>query len=435
LRFQFEEVTFDMTTTMYQDNFLMNEIGARGSLLRKTGKSSVIFLLTIIAVVCNAQPKTSSESRQEKKIPVINITDLYHPYQDPGDNFDLIMGYALPELDLQAVILEITDAFRKPVADHPTLWKDPRGPREAGVIPVMQLNYIFDRHIPFALSPFTAMKSLEDKMLDAPKVQQQGIELFLETLRESKEPLQVVSFGSARVLAIAYNRDPELLRKKIGMVHLSAGTASPDYKLGKDEGANAIPGGEWNVALDVYAFIRVMTSDLPIAIYPCATTDGAFALGRNNSYWKLPDLQFVQEMDPGLRRYLDFAFGKTLRHDFLRAMDVNDSLTTSSEIYPKPHHVWETAVWTNVSGRLLVQRKDGSFRMVTKQQVKKGDQILPNDLKPCVVKIRDDGRFVFEFTKSSNFYIYDRGDPHENQKAFSEALPALYLSFRATPIR
>jgi hypothetical protein len=32
------------------------------------------------------------------------------------------MGYALPELDLKAIILDVTDAFRKPVADHPTLW-------------------------------------------------------------------------------------------------------------------------------------------------------------------------------------------------------------------------------------------------------------------------------------------------------------------------
>lgn len=32
-----------------------------------------------------------------KKIPVVVITDLYHPYQDPGDNMDLIMGFGLPD--------------------------------------------------------------------------------------------------------------------------------------------------------------------------------------------------------------------------------------------------------------------------------------------------------------------------------------------------
>ena len=44
---------------------------------------------------------------EPKRVPVIDITDLYHPYQDPGDNFDLIAAYALPEIDLRAVILRL----------------------------------------------------------------------------------------------------------------------------------------------------------------------------------------------------------------------------------------------------------------------------------------------------------------------------------------
>lgn len=89
--------------------------------------------------------------RAIQKIPVVVITDLYHPYQDPGDNMDLIMGFGLPDVDLKAVLLDITDAFRKDTADHPTLWKDPRGPREAGIIPVEQLSYIFNKRYLMAL--------------------------------------------------------------------------------------------------------------------------------------------------------------------------------------------------------------------------------------------------------------------------------------------
>ena len=40
--------------------------------------------------------------------PVIDVTDLYTPYQDPGDNFDLVAAYALPQIDLKAVILDAT---------------------------------------------------------------------------------------------------------------------------------------------------------------------------------------------------------------------------------------------------------------------------------------------------------------------------------------
>ena len=79
--------------------------------------------LIFTGFLCGLNFATASE-----KIPVVVITDLYHPYQDPGDNLDLINAYALPEVDLKAVILDITDAFRKKIGDHPTLWKDPRGP-------------------------------------------------------------------------------------------------------------------------------------------------------------------------------------------------------------------------------------------------------------------------------------------------------------------
>ena len=36
---------------------------------------------------------------------LIDITDLYHPHQDVGDNFDLIMPYALPDVDLLLVVV------------------------------------------------------------------------------------------------------------------------------------------------------------------------------------------------------------------------------------------------------------------------------------------------------------------------------------------
>ena len=50
---------------------------------------------TILQIVCIALILAfpcGKASGQYKKIPVVVITDLYHPYQDPGDNMDLIMG-------------------------------------------------------------------------------------------------------------------------------------------------------------------------------------------------------------------------------------------------------------------------------------------------------------------------------------------------------
>jgi hypothetical protein len=350
---------------------------------------------------------------------VIDCTDLYHPHQDVGDNFDIIAPYALPEIDLRAVILDVTERYRQAFADHPDPnYRDPTGPRDPGFIPVLQLNYLFGRSVPCGVTPFHEMKSPADKMLDAPPFQQQGVELLLKTLRESSEKIDVLLFGSARAAAVAYNREPELMRAKIRRVHLCAGASSPDYL-------------EWNVMLDRHAFVCLLRSDLPVAIYPCATKDGPFAYGQHNCFWKLPDLKFIARMDPKLQAYLAFAFTRSTRMDLLRAVEQSPAAGVLESFIGRPHNVWETSVWAQVADRRIVRRADGTCRLVPAAEVLPSDKVLPNELRPCGVKVRDDGMFTFELTSGpTNVLIYDRGDPHENEKALREALPALYTSFR-----
>ena len=392
--------------------------------LIKYSTLSIIILLLLQANWVNAQKNKTG------KIPVIVITDLYHPFQDPGDNLDLIMGYALPEIDLKAIILDITDNFRKKTADHPTLWKDPRGPREAGIIPITQLNYLFNKQVPYALGPMSMMKDEKDLMYYLPIQQQEGVNLLLNTLRKSTKPVVILSFGSTRVLAVAYNREPALMRSKISKIHVSGGTASHHFRLGSDRGANAIPGGEWNVALDVFAFTRLMRSDLPLAIYPCAGVDGAFVKDNNTTYWQLPDVSFVKKMDVRLQRYLQYAFLKTLRYDFLRAMDYDDPKSVIAiDSFPKPFHIWETALWMNVSGRKLVYTSQGAYKIINANELTTTDRVVKEQLITCVLNVRDDGRFDFTPTgKPTNFSIYYRENPEVYEKALQEALPAFYAS-------
>src|SRR5690625_2425140 len=129
-----------------------------------------------------------------KKTPVIVVTDLYHPHQDPGDNFDLIFPYAMPNIDLQAVVLDCTDRYRRPYANHEEpFFRDPTGPRDPGFIPVIQLNSIFNRNVPVSVGPYTPMKSTDDVMTDVPEFQQQGIELILNTLDNYEGQMEIVS--------------------------------------------------------------------------------------------------------------------------------------------------------------------------------------------------------------------------------------------------
>lgn len=366
-----------------------------------------------------------------RRTPVIDVTDLYVPASDWGDNFDLVTAYGLPEIDLKAVILDITQTERKS-------WS-----RDPGIVAVEQLNYIFDRAVPFAVGPFEKMRSLDDRMLEAPAYQQQGINLILQTLRDSSVPVTIVSFGSLRPIAVAYNRDPALFRAKVAAIHISAGTHYTDLRAVPIVDHPCVCDGpnfnrEWNVDLDPLAFIRMLRSDLPIALYPCAQRYGADKLDTHDSYWRMANLEFVHELAPELQRYLGFVFGDAHRLDFLRAIDLGLSeaeQAAADRSFMQPHNVWETAVWMAASNRRLVKHGDGSYEIVSAQSANSGDSILANDLVPCRVEVRDDANFVCTPTSGpTNFRIYQRGDPKVNQAAFQDAMPKLYKSY-LVPIR
>jgi len=123
---------------------------------------------------------------------------------------------------------------------------------------------------------------------------------------------------------------------------------------------------------------------------------------------------------------------RSLRMDFLRAMEV-DGPPLDGKILAREHYIWETAVWICVSGRKLVKRADSTHRIIPADQVVSTDKVFPNELRPCTVTVRDDGVYeCSETTKLTNFMIYYRGDPRENEAALREALPALYMSFKAS---
>ena len=352
------------------------------------------------------------------KISIINVTDLYFPPQDPGDNFDIVTAYLLPEIELKAIILDVTEKYRhqRYYLDH-----DVHTKREAGIIAIHQMNYITDRNVPYGVSPYSKMKRKDDPMSDVPNYQQTGIELLLQTLQDADEPIEILIFSSVKTVAAAFNRNKNLFYDKVKRIHISAGASSSDFL-------------EWNVELDPLAMARLMESDLPIVIYPCATDKGPFDCGQYNSFWKLLNLNFIREMTPKLKRYLGFAFlsiddGLQARYDFLRAMDEDFSEDEMRKVYALTHNVWETAVWIEVAKRKIIHR-EGSYKIIPEQEVLNSDEVIVTRLLPCKIKVNDTGLFGFELTdQATNFNIFFRENPAAYERALREALPLLYKSF------
>ncbi len=390
---------------------------------RKFYKTSLNFILIFVA--CSWL--NINDFYGTEKIPLIVITDLYHPHQDPGDNFELINAYAIPELDLKAVILDCYNPFRSKIAKNVNkgLWEDPNGPREPGMICVQQLNYIFGRNIPFGVGPFEQMKQKNDRMEDLSDFFNQGINLLKTTLEQSDKKVTIASFGSSRVLVVAFNRFPALMKRKIEMIHLSAGTGGndPDYL-------------EWNVALDTLAFVSLMESGLPIAIYPCAAAtkgavegglSNAFKGANDNTYYKLNDLSFVEKMHPKLRQYIHFLFTRSTNADFLGYLDrVN---TPGSVTLPRYQHGWETALWMNIAGRRLVQSPSGNVTLKPENDIEKEDFVFGEGLSKCDIRVLPSGIFSYRENIKGLFYIYHRDNPARYQDLMNQALPSFYTSF------
>jgi hypothetical protein len=220
------------------------------------------------------------------------------------------------------------------------------------------------------------------------------------------------------------------MKKKVKLIHLCAGTAAKNYEMGSDQGANSIPGGEWNVALDVYSFTRILRSVLPVALYPCAGKEGGFVKDVNNTYWRMGKMEFLKELSPKIQCYLDYAFNMRLQHDFLRAMDKGAPYAEGKVKCPDFFHVWESAVWMKATNRVLVKSIKGTCSIKKVNEIQADDTILENSLRPCKLEIRDDGRFQFFYTgDKSNISIYYRPDTDENEKALNEAVPKLFISF------
>ncbi len=214
-------------------------------------------------------------------VPVIHCTDLFHPHSDPDDHFDLATLYAMPELDIKAVVL---DQGRKQLGSP-------------GSIPVSQMNRITGRQVPAVIGLAEPLKSPSDKALEQPSQFQGGVELILRTLRRSPKPVSISAVGSMRDVVCAFNREPALFRTNVAMVLAFIGEASDSKFL------------EWNVTLDPHAFAGLMRSGLPVYWVPCF--DGG--LWQNNghaSFWKAGHRALLDKAAPDVIQYFIYALEK-----------------------------------------------------------------------------------------------------------------------------
>jgi len=206
-------------------------------------------MLALVVTWILAWPAVAAEPGAVHPLPLVHETDLFRPYGDPDDHFDLACVYALAQrgaLTLEGVL-----------CDFPP----PRRIGDPDVAAVAMLNHLTGLSAPLVVGMPQRPAGPFDGLDRAPAHDLGGVNWLLHVLRTSPEPVAIDVAGAAKDVAAAFRREPQLFAARCRAVYLNAGTGAPD--------AAAQARLEYNVNLDPASYATLF--DLPCPLYwlPC----------------------------------------------------------------------------------------------------------------------------------------------------------------------
>lgn len=268
-------------------------------------------MLLLIFLVC------FSVAGVAETIPVLYSTDLYHPHGDPDDHYDLMTLFALPEFDVRGVVLDA----------------DPKGKYKPAVCAIEQMQALTGRKIRFAVGLAHRLDSPEDTGEKHPAGEQAAVKLILDVLSEANQPITIFTTGSLRDMAAAYNRAPGLFKEKVGRFYINIGWVGAQQ--------------EWNVGLDADAYVRILTSDLPLFWCPC--------FGENNwqTYWKFRQGDVLEKQPAPIQNFFLYMLGKLepeKAHPVAYLRGEIDEVAAKT-FYGEDRNMWCTGPFLHAAGR------------------------------------------------------------------------------------
>jgi hypothetical protein len=322
---------------------------------------SLIFASILFSVRSIAQQKKAL-------IPVIFSTDLFHPHDDPDDHFDSATLFAMPEFDLKCVIL---DQGKKQL-------------KKSGGHVIDQLNYITGKHIPYATGLSDTLLNPLDKGLTQAEDQQAGVNMILQTLKNSVQPVHIIIVGSLRDVTAAYNRDSSLFKRKVARLHVFAGEASDTTK-----------NIEYNVNVDRHAYTRLMQSSLPINWIPCF--DGALWTNfGNGSFWNATHADLLSKSHDITKKFMLYMLDRKEGVNYKRYFEESLDESSAAIHLPKLRALWGAAVFSYIAGRSIIYRNGDYMSLPANENKRPGDIIVkPFDFKHTSVRFNDKGKAIY----------------------------------------
>lgn len=225
-------------------------------------------------------------------VPMIHVTDLFRPHNDPDDHWDLACVYALAHqgrVDLRGILI-----------DYP---QQNRG-NDPDVLAVAQLNYLTGKAVPVMVgsprwydAPGSAPTGSEPHL--------RGVRAMLQLLRRSPDPVVINIVGSCRDVALAGRLEPDLFARKCRAVYLNAGSGTPD------ESKAAVL--EWNVHLDPVGYAAIF--DLPCPVYwmpcfeeVCRAPGELFRAAEYGTFYRFRQGDVLPHLSAGVQSYFAYMF-------------------------------------------------------------------------------------------------------------------------------
>lgn len=285
------------------------------------------------------------------EIPVIYSTDLFHPPVDPDDHYDLATLFALPELDIRAILVDMSC--------HRGVGKEP------GRVTLRQMFHLSGKTVPWATGLEETLRAPDDPATDRPESEQGAVKLILSSLDESEEKVHLFITGSLLDVAAAYNREPVLFRKKVAALHVNAGTGPEGYQE------------EWNVRLDPKAYQQMMLSGLPVRWYPCFGSDG-YA-----THFTADQTAILEKCALPLRAYFVYALTGS-------EADPIPFLEETHPVPTGPRNLWCMPAFIELAGRKIHATERG-YEALPRPPSPEAEPVVVYQMRPVRLKLLSPG--------------------------------------------
>ncbi|MCA9261956.1 MAG: nucleoside hydrolase [Planctomycetales bacterium] len=325
-------------------------------------------------------------------VPVVYGTDLFHPYDDPDDHYDLATLFALPDVEIRAILLDLGD----------------RQKERPGTIPLRQMFKITGRTVPYATGLSAPLESEDDAALTRPRSELAAVDLLLDVLRRSPTPVNIVTAGSLRDVAIAFNREPQLLRDKVAKLYINIGSA--------------IDRQEWNVGLDVHAYLAILRSGLPVYLCPCEP----LAPHEHSTYWKFRQSEVFEGLSRPTLNWLIYGLQRVDPVRLAPDAVLTDDLSAWQELPGRlERNMWCTASLLDVAEKTAVLH-NGRFIVGNKPAQEKGRLF---EFIPARVEVDEQGRTKsIAMDPQSKIHLFHTSKPHRYAEAMRDCLHELLKS-------